>query len=112
MACVREQVEITALTNNLQFITNTVGQNLEWFANQLVAKAFIPFPTALGILGTNGLVPAAKAGQLMSSVFTQIRGSPDRKRHWFNEFVDIFSHDRAYQGLVESLMKEGGNVEF
>ena len=98
---------IVALTRNLDHITATVapGSSLQWFANCLVEKAFIPHGVAQGILGMYGVTPAQQAGQLLDSVFAQMRGSRD-KRHWFNEFVDIFSHNRAYQDLAERLMRE------
>ena len=101
-------MEITALNRNLDRIstTVTVGGTLQWFSNKLVEKNFIPYGVAQGILGMHGVPPAQQAGQLLESVFAKIRGSRD-KRHWFNEFVDIFSHDRAYQELVESLRGEG-----
>ena len=109
MAGSSESEEITALTKNLCRITDTVtvGRSLQWFANQLIEKGFITRQTAQGILGIDGITPAEKAGKLMDSVFAQINGSSDRKRDWFNDFVDIFSHDRAYTGLVEGLKKEG-----
>ena len=99
-----EPVEITTLIRNISYITNTVtvGGALQWFANCLVEKAFIPHGVALGILGMSGVAPAQQAGQLLNSVFAKIHGSRD-KRHWFNEFVDIFSHDTAYNDLVKSL---------
>ena len=112
MADIREPVEITALTKNIPNIIDavTVVGTLHWFETQLVAKAFIPHQTAQGIIDTQGVPPAQKARQLMESVFAQIRGSSERKRQWFNEFVDIFSHDTAHQGLVERLRREGSSI--
>ena len=97
-------MEITALTRNISYITETVtvGGVLHWFANQLVEKSFISQIAVKGILGLSGVAPAQQAGQLLDSVFAKIRGSRD-KRHWFNEFVDIFSHDTAYEDLRERL---------
>ena len=104
-------MEITILTKNISYITDTVtvGGALHWFANCLVEKAFIPYGVALGILGMSGVAPAQQAGQLLNSVFAKIRGSQD-KRHWFNEFVDIFSHDRVHQDLVDRLRREGSSI--
>ena len=101
-------VEITALTKSISNITDTVtvGGALHWFANQLVEKSFISQIAVKGILGVYGVPPAQQAGQLLDSVFAKIRGSRD-KRHWFNEFVDIFSHDTAYDELVTRLRQEG-----
>ena len=110
-----ETEEITTLTTNLTYIINTVkvGETLPWFAYQLVKKSFIPHSITQGILDTRGIPPAEKAGQLMSSVFVQISGSLDRAytRHRFDAFVDIFSHDRAYEELVKRLRKGGKNNE-
>ena len=111
MAGAGEPVEITILTKNISYITDTVtvGGALQWFAKCLVEKAFIPHQATEGILGIYGVTPAQQAGQLLDSVFAKIHGSRD-KRHWFNEFVDIFSHDRAYQGLVDRLRREGTSI--
>ena len=111
MASSGEPVEITALARNLGFISDTVtvGPTLQWFANKLVEKAFVPRDIAQKILGIHGTTPAEKAGQLMDAVFAKVRGT-DRKRHWFNEFVDIFSYERAHQELAEKLRKEGIEV--
>ena len=106
MAAIREPPEITGLRSNLISITDTVtvGDNLQWFANRLVEKAFVTRRVAQGILGLSGATPANKAGQLTDSVFAVIRTS-DRKKHWFDEFVSIFSTDRAYAELVEKLQR-------
>ena len=106
MAAEGEPREITALSSHLTSITDTVtvGDNLQWFANRLVEKAFVTRRVAQGILGLSGTTPAYKAGQLTDSVFAVIRTS-DRKKHWFNEFVSIFSTDRAYSELVEKLQR-------
>ena len=106
MAANREPPEITALSSNLTSITDTVtvGDNLQWFANRLVEKTFVTRSVAQGILGLSGATPAYKAGQLTDSVFAVIRTS-DRKKHWLDEFVSIFSTDRAYAELVEKLQR-------
>ena len=100
--------EITRLSTNLSSITDTVtaGGSLQWFADCLVERAFITREAARGILGMHGVAATEKAGQLMDSVFTKINGS-DNKRHWFDEFVDIFSHDRTYAELVKRLRISG-----
>ncbi|CAI8042398.1 FYVE, RhoGEF and PH domain-containing protein 6 [Geodia barretti] len=100
-----EPLEITALRTNLTAITDTVtvGDNLQWFSNCLVEKAFIAQRAAQAILG-GGATPANKASQLIDGVFTVIRRS-DRKSYWFAEFVSIFSTDRAYAELVEKLKR-------
>ena len=102
-----EPPEITRLTTNLIHITDavTAGGSPQWFADCLVERAFITREAASGIRDTTGISPAVQASRLMDSVFTKINGS-DNKRHWFDEFVDIFSHDRAYAELVETLTKE------
>ncbi|CAI8051085.1 NACHT, LRR and PYD domains-containing protein 12 [Geodia barretti] len=100
-----EPPEITALRTNLTSITDrvTVGDNLQWFSNCLVEKAFIAQRTAQAIL-SSGSTPANRAGQLIDGVFAVIRTS-DRRSHWFAEFVSIFSADRAYAELVEKLKR-------
>ena len=105
MAAEGEPREITALRSNLTSITDTVtvGGNLQWFANRLVEKAFITQRAVQGILGS-ATTPANRASQLIDSVFVAIRMS-DRKRLRFNEFVSIFSTDRAYSELVEKLQR-------
>ena len=107
-----EPKEIAALRTNLTSITETVrvGNNLQWFAESLVERAFIPRRTAQGILGSNGVTSATKAGQLMDSVFSIIRTS-EKKRYWFNEFVAVFSADRAYAELVGKLKRSVGDNE-
>ena len=96
--------EITALTTNLSSITEavTAGGSPQWFADRLIEKAFITRQAARGIRDTSGISPAVQASKLMDSVFAKINGS-DNKSHWFDKFVDIFSHDRAYAELVERL---------
>ena len=105
MAANREPPEITALRSNLTSITDTVtvGGNLQWFVNRLVEKAFITQRAVQEILGS-ATTPTNKASQLIDSVFVAIRMS-DRKRLWFDEFVSIFSTDRAYSELVEKLQR-------
>ena len=101
MADCGEPQEITALRTNLTSITDTVtvGGNLQWFANRLVEKAFIPRRVAQEILDVSGATPASKAGHLMDSVFVAL-GTTDERRRRFDEFVSIFSTDEAYAGLV------------
>ena len=105
MAAEGEPREITALRSNLTSITDTVtvGGNIQWFANRLVEKAFITQRAVQEILGS-ATTPANRAGQLIDSVFVAIRMS-DRKRLRFDEFVSIFSTDRAYSELVEKLQR-------
>ena len=105
MAAEGEPREITALRSNLTSITDTVtvGGNLQWFANRLVEKAFITQRAVQEILGS-ATTPANRASQLIDSVFLAIRMS-DRKRLRFDEFVSIFSTDRAYSELVEKLQR-------
>ena len=95
------------LENNLNLIAQTVREDLESFANSLIQKAFISRTAARAILSITAISKEEKVSRLMDSVFTQINTSPDRKRHWFNEFVDIFSHDRAHDELVRRLRGEG-----
>ena len=113
MASGGEPPEITGLSTNLSTITEavTAGGSPQWFADRLVERAFITREAAIGIRDTPGISPAEKASKLMDSVFARINGSDD-KRHWFHEFVDIFSHDRAYAELVESLMRHGKSIVY
>ena len=113
MASGGEPPEITGLSTNLSSITEavTAGGSPQWFADCLVERAFITREAAIGIRDTPGISPAEKAHKLMDSVFAKINGS-DNKRHWFHEFVDIFSHDRAYAELVESLMRHGKSIVY
>lgn len=99
-----EPVEITAIRTNINLITDavTVGDNLQWFANSLVEKAFIARGAAQGILNTQGIAPATKANKLLDSVFAVLRGS-DRKRHWFDTFIGIFCSEAAHAELVQKL---------
>ena len=111
----KEPLELRVLRTHLTSITDTVtvGDTLQWFANCLVEKKFIPRRAAQGILGTSGTAPARKAGQLMDSVFAVI-GTSNRKRHWFLEFVSIFSTDQAYaelQGALKRCVNEDGNYQ-
>ncbi|CAI8024457.1 hypothetical protein GBAR_LOCUS14192, partial [Geodia barretti] len=104
MADSGEPPQITALRTNLTSITDTVtvGGNLQWFANRLVEREFIPRRVAQEILDVTGATPAKKAGQLMDSVFAVLRIT-NEKRRWFDEFVSIFSTDKAYAELVAKL---------
>ena len=113
MASGGEPPEITALSTNLSSITDTLtaGGSLQWFADCLVERAFITREAASGIRDTTGISPAEKASKLMDSVFAKINGS-DNKRHWFHEFVDMFSHDRAYAELVERLRIPGKSIVY
>ena len=71
-----------------------------------MAKGFITWGAAHGILSTHGVTSTRQASQLMGSVFTRIYDS-NEKRYLFDEFVDIFSHDAAYKDLVRRLRREG-----
>ena len=106
-----EPVEISALNANISFITDTLAApgTLQWFADRLVGKNFLPRRVAQGILGTLGVSPDRQAGQLIDSVFTKIRTS-DRKREWFDSFVDIFSSEASYAELVRKLKRSIGNA--
>ncbi|CAI8027215.1 hypothetical protein GBAR_LOCUS15577, partial [Geodia barretti] len=81
MADYGEPQEITALRTNITSLTDTVtvGDNLQWFSNCLVEKAFVAQRAAQAILG-GGATPAHKARQLIDGVFAVIRTS-DRKSH-------------------------------
>ena len=104
-----EPPEITALKTNREVIIDTVsvGGTLQWFADCLVAKAFIADKTARGRLSIHGITAAEKASQLMDGVFAKINGSDNKKTYWFREFINIFVGDRAHQDLVEKLRKAG-----
>ena len=99
-----EPVEIAALTTNLDFIKDNVQNNLQWFADCLIAEGFTPRKTARAILGNNKRAPAELAGDLMDEVFTTIENAED-KRAWFDKFVAIFSQSRAYEDLVKRLKR-------
>ena len=108
-----EPVEIAALTNNLRIIIDTVTMsgNLPWFADRLVEKRFLPRRASQGILGTFGETPDRQAGKLLDSVFTKLRTvERKRTRKWFDDFVDIFSRDAAYEDLVLALRRSVGEV--
>ena len=110
MATHGEPAEITALNAHMTAITETVttGGNLQWFSERLVAKNFLTRRSARGILGIAGVIPDSMAGQLMDSVYTKMRGTAEQRRRWFNEFVDIFSHDGAYADLTRNLRRSVG----
>ena len=97
-----EPVEITALNENLDFITDSVTNNLQWFANNLVQRKFIPRRKSREILGLTGVTTSRQVSLLMDDVYTIIRNT-DSKRKWFNTFIDIFSRDLAHNELVEKL---------
>ena len=102
-----QPVEITALNNNIEFITSSVQSNPVWFANSLVEKDFIPFKTSQTILGTMGVPASRHVSLLMDAVYTKI-GNVDNKREWFDKFVAIFSRDAAYTELVMKLKRSVG----
>ena len=114
MATHGEPAEITALNANLTGITETVttGGNLQWFSNRLVEKNFLTRCSAQGILSTAGVTADSKAGQLVDSVYTKMRGTAEQRRHWFNDFVDIFSHDGAYADLAMNLRSASATSEY
>ena len=101
-----EAAEIAGLCANLTLIIATVTDvcTPQWFANRLVEKSFITYDYSKGILSTHGLTPADKTSQLMNSVFTKIR-TTDEKRHWFDEFVAVFSTEAACMVLTERLKR-------
>ena len=107
MATHGEAAEITALNANMTAITEevTTGGNLQWFSDRLVEKNFLTRRSARGILSIAGVTADSKAGQRVDSVYTKMRGTA---RHWFNEFVDIFSHDGAYADLARDLRRSVG----
>ena len=106
-----ESVEIAGLRTNLTLITDIVTDMCtpQWFANRLVEKSFITHDSSKGILGNSGLTPADKTSQLMNSVFTKIRIT-DKKQHWFNEFVAVFSTESVCAELVERLKHSVSNT--
>lgn len=106
LAAMGEAKEITAIRQNLSHITDvvTVGDNLQWFANKLVENAFISQQTSGRIIDMHGVTSADKANKILSSVFEKLRHS-ERKKHWFDSFVAIFSKDAAYAELFNKLRK-------
>ena len=107
MADDEQPVEITALNDNINFITSSVKNSLQWFANNLVQKKFIARGKAQGILGMTVVVASKQVGLLMDEVYTKIENA-DNKREWFDKFVAIFSPDAAYSGLVKKLKDSVG----
>ena len=101
-----EAKEITAIRQNLSHITDviTVGDNLQWFANKLVESEFITQQTSQRIIDMHGVTSADKAGKILSSVFEKLKHS-ERKKHWFDRFVAMFSKDAAYAELFNKLKK-------
>ena len=99
-----EPQEIAALRTNLTSITDTVtvGVNLQWFGNRLVEKRFICRREAQKLLDVSVTRPSMKAAQLMDSVFAVLE-TTDRKRGWFDQFVSIFSADKAHGELAAKL---------
>ena len=100
-----EPPEITALNDNSSDIEGAVNNNLPSFANDLVRKGFIARDVAWGIVGMLGVTEAQKVGKLMGKVHAKINGAKDQagRRAWFDSFVDIFSHSKAYEQLVRNL---------
>ena len=95
-----QPVEITALNDNIAFITSSVKNSLPWFANNLVTKRFIARQTSQDILGRMGVAASDHVSKLMDEVYTKIE-NVDNKREWFDKFVAIFCWDAAYEELVE-----------
>ena len=102
MADDEQPVEITALNDNADFITGSVKNSLQWFANNLVQKNCIARGKAQEILGMTGVVASKQVGLLMDDVYTKIENAHN-KREWFDKFVAIFSRDAAYSELVKKL---------
>ena len=100
----REFAEITSLRTNIDIITESVSGTLQWFANKLIEKAFITQEPAQGILRKQGVTAVSQANELISGVFTKVRDSDrENREHWFYAFVDIFSHDRTYEVIMNKL---------
>ena len=99
-----QPVEITALNDNIGFITSSVRNSLPWFANNLVTQRFIARQTSQDILGILGVAASQQVSKLMDEVYTKIENA-DKKREWFDKFVAIFSRDAAYNELVERLKR-------
>ena len=114
MATHGEPAEITALNAHMTAITETVttGGNLQWFSDRLVEKNFLTRRSARGILSIAGVTADSKAGQLVDSVYTKMRGTAEQRRRWFNDFVDIFSHDGAYADLARDLRRSGSSLKY
>ena len=102
MADDEQPVEITALNDNADFITGSVKNSLQWFANNLVQKNCIARGKAQEILGMTGVVASKQVGLLMDDVYTKIENAHN-KREWFDKFVAIFSRNATYSELVKKL---------
>ena len=104
MATVGEPSEIAAIRQNMEMISAHVRRNPRWFANKLVEKAFVTQDEASNILDTDGIGPVKQAAKLLDSVVTVLKYT-DKRKAWFDEFIDIFSPEAAYVELVEKLKK-------
>ena len=104
-----QPIEVTALNDNIEFITGSVTNSLQWFANNLVQKNFLPRGKAQGILGIMGVQVSQQVSQLMHEVYTRIENE-ENKREWFDKFVAIFSRDSAYNGLVQKLERSVAGI--
>ena len=100
-------MEITALNDNNEFITSSVKNSLQLFANNLVQKKFIACNEAQDIVGMTGVLASNKVGMLMGAVHTKIR-NVDNKREWFDKFIAIFSREAAHEELVKKLERSVG----
>ena len=102
-----QPIEITSLNDNIDFITSSVKNSLQSFANDLVQKKFIAYEASREILGMTGVVPSKQVGLLMEEVHKIIKYG-DNKREWFDKFVAIFSRDAANSELVKKLKRSVG----
>ena len=104
-----QPIEITALNDNANFITDSVRNSLQRFANSLVQNNFVERGKSQEILGMTGVLVSKQVGLLMDEVHTIIKNA-DNKREWYNKFVAIFSPHAAYKGLVQKLKRSVGDT--
>ena len=109
MAEEEEPVEITALTDNIQIIKDSVANALQWFSDSLVQRKFIARKKAQGIVKKTSVDESEKISLLMDEVYTKIENE-DNKRECFDKFVGIFSGDSAHKQLVKKLRSSVGGA--
>ena len=103
MAEAGETAEIAVLRENLDYIINTATRvgDLHWFANKLCEYGLISLEKKRIVMNETGS-SYQKATDLMESVFAKV----EQKSKHFQRFLDIFRNDKAYDDLIEKLLKD------
>ena len=104
-----ESPEIAAVSQNLVAFSDTISDNLSWFANKLVEEEFITQPRASFVLSDQVIGPAEKASILLDSVLTVLRNT-DEKKEWFDKLIAIFSPEAACAELVDGLKRSHASM--